>query len=242
MDLRSIENWHFTILIHLRPRDKHIPLRRRDIGCDKKSWSKNLPNISIVVRIFFFSLSLSFVYLLTLRRSSKGICIIFNIVSSILFNHHRALMWCEKHRESVFFSTIVIFWEECIWYGVYNNSLYIYIYSRVVIAKTMITITGFDILSILSLLPGASSIIYDFVYSPSTDRIAVKHGVMHIEDVVRGLKERETERCIPRHWVTWWTFFFFFFFLLPSLRINDRDRLYTHACAIVSRIKKIVDR
>lgn len=128
MDLRSIENWHFTILIHLRPRDKHIPLRRRDIGCDKKSWSKNLPNISIV-RIFFFSLSLSFVYLLTLRRSSKGICIIFNIVSSILFNHHRALTWCEKHRESVFFSTIVIFWEECIWYGVYNNSLYIYIFA-----------------------------------------------------------------------------------------------------------------
>lgn len=80
----------------------------------------------------------------------------------------------------------------------------------------MITITGFDILSILSLLPGASSIIYDFVYSPSTDRIAVKHGVMHIEDVVRGLKERDGEMHSTSlsHLMDIFLFFFFFFFLV----------------------------
>lgn len=190
----------------------------------------------------FFSLSLfpSFIFLL-FDAAQKGFALFlisFQASYLIIIVRSRDV----KNTENRFSFPRLLFFERNVYDMVYIIIRYIYIYSRVVIAKTMITITGFDILSILSLLPGASSIIYDFVYSPSTDRIAVKHGVMHIEDVVRGLKERETERCIPRHWVTWWTFFFFFFFLLPSLRINDRDRLYTHACAIVSRIKKIVDR
>lgn len=69
----------------------------------------------------------------------------------------------------------------------------------------------------------------------------MKHGVMHIEDVVRGLKKRDREMHSTSlsHSID---IFLFFFFFLPSLRSNDRDRLYTHACAIVSRIKKIENR
>ena len=149
----------------------------------------------------FFFLSLNFIFLL-FDAAKRRICIIWNIVSSYLIIVVRSRFVKNTKNYFSFPPDRYSFREESICNKI--NA----------IAKTMITITGFDRLSILSLLAGSSSIIYDFVYSPSTDRIAVKHGVMHIEDVVRGLKKRDREMHSKSlsHSID---IFLFFFLLLP---------------------------
>lgn len=152
----------------------------------------------------FFFLFLNFIFLL-FDAAERRICIIWNIVSSYLIIVVRSRFVKNTKNYFSFPPDRYSFREE----SICNK-----INATFAIAKTMITITGFDRLSILSLLAGSSSIIYDFVYSPSTDRIAVKHGVMHIEDVVRGLKKRDREMHSTSlsHSID---IFLFFFFLLP---------------------------